>query len=260
MTYRKRINYTAAQRAEMWERWQKGETLHSIARLFDRHHTSVRGILAATGGIRPRERSRSRHALTLAEREQISRGMVAGQSIRWIAGSLGRAPSTVSREIQRNGGPRCYRASRADQAAWDRAQRPKPCELVIHRRLARLVAQKLRALWSPQQIAGWLKYTYPDDENHQVSHESIYKSLFIQARGALKKSCFSIFEASVRSGAPGMPASKVKDLARSQTPSPSVSDRRLLRIEPCPVTGKAICLSAPTTARLPRSWSAIRAM
>jgi len=187
MAYRTRINYTAAQKAEMWDRWQRGESLHSIARLFDRYHTSVRGILAATGGVRPYERRRSHRVLTLAEREHISRGMVAGHSIRSIAASLRRAPSTVSREVQRNGGRHRYRASRADQAAWDRAQRPKPCKLVVDRALARIVAQKLRGLWSPEQIAGWLKCTYPNDESHQVSHETIYRSLFIQARGALKK-------------------------------------------------------------------------
>jgi IS30 family transposase len=187
MAYRTRIMYSASQKAEMWDRWQKGETLHSIARLFDRHHTSVRGILAATGGIRPAERRRSRLALTLAEREEISRGVVTGCSIRSIARTLGRASSTVSREIKRNGGSRCYRASQADQAAWDRAHRPKPCKLVTNRAVARIVSKQLRRFWSPQQIAGWLKCTYPDDENHQVSHETIYKSLFIQARGALKK-------------------------------------------------------------------------
>src|SRR5210317_2132817 len=143
MVYRKRIYYTDTQKAEMWDRWQKGESLHAIARSFDRHHTSVRGILAATGGIRPRARRRSRHVLTLAEREQISRGIVADNSIRSIAASLGRAPSTISREIKRNGGCRRYRACRADQAAWERAKRPKPCKLVINRALARLVAKKL---------------------------------------------------------------------------------------------------------------------
>jgi len=125
--------------------------------------------------------------LTLSEREEISRGVVAGHSIRCIATSLGRAPSTVSREIQRNGGQDRYRASQADQAAWDRAPRPKPCKLVIHRALARIVAQQLRRLWSPEQIAGWLKRQYPDHETKQVSHETIYRSLFVQARGALKK-------------------------------------------------------------------------
>ena len=187
MVYRKRIYYTDTQKAEMWDRCQKGESLHAIARSFDRHHTSVRGILAATGGVRPRERRRSRHVLTLVEREQISRGIVAGDSIRSIAASLGRAPSTISREIKRNGGCRRYRACRADQAAWERAKRPKPCKLVINRSLARIVAKQLRALWSPEQIAGLSKCAYPNDEGYQVSHETIYRSLFIQARGALKK-------------------------------------------------------------------------
>jgi len=187
MAYRKRIYYTAAQKAEMWDRWQQGETLHSIARSFDRYHTSVRGILAATGGIRPPERCRSRLALTLAEREEISRGIARDLSLRAIAARLGRAPSTISREVHRNGGLQCYRASQADETAWDRAQRPKPCKLVINRALARIVAKQLRRCWSPEQIAGWLKSTYPNDESSQVSHETIYKSLFIQARGALKK-------------------------------------------------------------------------
>jgi IS30 family transposase len=187
MAYRTRIYYTTAQKAEMWDRWQRGETLHSIARLFDRHHTSVRGILAATGGIRPPERRRAQLALTLAEREEISRGVARDLSLRAIAARLGRAPSTISREVNRNGGLKRYRASRADQAAWVRAQRPKPCKLIINRALARIVATKLRAHWSPEQIAGWLKCTSPGDESSQVSHETIYKSLFIQARGALKK-------------------------------------------------------------------------
>ena len=187
MAYRTRIYYSAAQKAEMWDRWQQGETLHSIARLFDRHHTSVRGILAATGGIRPPERRRSRLALTLAEREEISRGIACDLSLQAIATRLKRAPSTISREVRRNGGLKCYRASQADQAAWDRARRPKPCKLVINRALARIVAKKLRRFWSPEQIAGWLKQEHPEDESHQVSHETIYRSLYIQARGALKK-------------------------------------------------------------------------
>lgn len=187
MAHRRRIYYTDAQKAEMWDRWQQGETLHSIARLFDRHHTSVRGILAATGGIRPPERCRSCFGLTLAEREEISRGIACALSLRAIAARLNRAPSTISREVNRNGGLKHYRASRAEQAAWDRAQRPKSCKLSTNRALAGIVAIKLKALWSPEQIAGWLKCTYPNDEYYQVSHETIYKSLFIQARGALKK-------------------------------------------------------------------------
>jgi IS30 family transposase len=187
MKYRPRIYYTETDKALMWDRWQKGDSLHSIARLFDRSHGSIAGILARTGGIRPPQRRRSRRALTLCEREEISRGVVSGQSLRSIALSLGRAPSTVSREINRNGGRRHYRASKADQCAWDRAHRPKTCRLVENRALARIVASKLKKRWSPEQLAGWLKYTYPDDENFQVSHETLYRSLFIQARGALKK-------------------------------------------------------------------------
>ena len=187
MRQRPRIYYTESQKALMWERWQKGDSLQQIAQLFDRNHSSVQGILVQTGGIRPARRHRSRLALALAEREEISRAVAAGHSIRSIACLLGRAPSTISREIQRNGGQQCYRASQADEATWDRAQRPKTCKLVKNRSLASVVAGKLQSLWSPEQIAGWLKRTHPDDETHQVSHETIYRSLFIQARGALKK-------------------------------------------------------------------------
>ena len=187
MQQRPRIYYTEAQKALMWDRWQKGDSLETIARLFERGHSSVQGILRETGGIRPAQRRRSGLALTLSEREEISRGVAAGRSLRSIATSLGRAASTVSREIRRNGGRRGYRASRADQAARDRARRPKTCRLVQNRALARIVAEKLRLEWSPEQIAGWLKRRFPDDETYRVSHETIYRSLFIQARGALKK-------------------------------------------------------------------------
>ncbi len=187
MKRRPRIHYTESQRALMWERWQQGDSLQQIAQLFDRHHSSIECILAEGGGIRPAQRRRSRLALTLAEREEISRAVAAGQSIYSIAASLGRAPSTIYREIKRNGDQKCYRASQADQAAWDRAHRPKTCKLVENRTLAHIVAGKLQMQWSPEQIAGWLKHTYPDDESYQVSHETIYRSLYIQARGALKK-------------------------------------------------------------------------
>jgi len=187
MKQRRRIYYTESQKALMWDRWQKGESLQEIAQLFDRNHSSVERILAEAGGIRRAQHCRSRVALTLHEREEISRAVVRGQSIRSIATRLRRAPSTISREIKRNGGPECYRGSEADQAAWDRSRRPKSCKLAKNRTLARIVAGKLQLLWSPEQIAGWLKRAYPDDENYQVSHETIYRSLFIQARGALKK-------------------------------------------------------------------------
>ena len=186
MKYRTRTYYTDAQKALMWERWKQGWTLHQIGQLFNRAHTSVQGILSRTGGFRPPQRSRSKIALTLAEREEISRAVAEGQSVRSIAARLDRAPSTVSREIKRNGGRANYRAAEADDAAWNRALRPKACKLREDRALARTVADKLRLLWSPEQIAGWLKHTYPR-ESHRVSHETIYRSLFIQARGALKK-------------------------------------------------------------------------
>ena len=187
MGRRPRIYYSESQKALMWERWQRGDSLQQIAQLFDRNHSSVQGILVQTGGIRPARRERASSTLTLPEREEISRAVAAGQSIRSISALLGRAPSTISRELQRNGGLERYRASQADLAAWDRARRPKACKLVENRRLAGVVASKLQALWSPELIAGWLKRTYPNDETHRVSHETIYRSLFIQARGALKK-------------------------------------------------------------------------
>ena len=144
MKRRKRIYYTDTQKALMWDRWEQGESLHQIASLFDRHHSSVRNILAGHGGIRPPVRQRSPRVLSLAEREEISRGLAAGRSIRTIAVLLGRAPSTVSREIGRNEGAEGYRASQADQAAWDRARRPKPCKLALHRALAARVAEKIQ--------------------------------------------------------------------------------------------------------------------
>ena len=163
------------------------ESLQQIAQLFDRHHSSIQGIFKQTGGIRPPPRTRSALARTLAEREAISRGLASGQSMRSIASELDRSPSTISREIGRNGGQDSYRANQSDQTAWDRSLRPQTCKLVQNKVLAHIVADKLQLEWPPQQIAGWLKQAYPDSEDDQVSHEIIYQSLFIQARGALKK-------------------------------------------------------------------------
>ena len=187
MVYRTRIKYTAKQKAEIWDRWQRGESMTSIGRLFDRPSSSIFNMLSPTGGIRPSSRRRSRLALTLPEREEISRGIAGCLSLRTIAMQLGHSPSTISREVNRNGGLKHYRASQADQATWDRAHRPKPCKLAGSPMLRRIVARKLRSKWSPEQIAGWLKREYPGNESHQVSHETIYRSLFIQARGVLKK-------------------------------------------------------------------------
>ena len=187
MVYRTRIYYTAKQKALMWDHWQRGDSLKAIGRLFDRPSSSVFNVLSPSGGIRPVPRRRSGIALTLSEREEISRGIAGGLSMRAMAAKLDRSPSTISREINRNGGMKDYRASRADQAAWGRAQRPKACKLAQHPPLRRMVVKKLRLNWSPVQIAGWLKRVYPRDQDNQVSHETIYRSLFIQARGVLKK-------------------------------------------------------------------------
>ena len=187
MKCRRRIRYTAEQRAEIWDRWQRGESMNSIGRAFDRHSSLVISVISPTGGIRPPERRRARQTLSLSEREEISRGLSVKQSLRAIARHLGRAPSTVSREVRRNGGRSAYRAAASDQAAWNRALRPKTCKLACHPSLARAVSAKLRRKWSPEQIAGWLKRTFPGETHKQVSHETIYRSLYIQARGVLKK-------------------------------------------------------------------------
>ena len=180
--------FSAQEKAELWRRWKAGETIAAISRAMSRTDTTLLTAVRAQGGIAPRERCRSRLSLTLAEREEISRKLCAHQSIRQIARQLGRAPSSISREIARNSRLRWrYRAHLSDQRAWDRALRPKPCHLARHPQLAYLVAQKLRLEWSPQQIAGWLAREYGDDKSMRVSHETIYKSLFIQARGVLKK-------------------------------------------------------------------------
>ena len=187
MVYRTRIKYTPEQKADIWNRWRKGESLTSIGRLFDRPSSSVFNMLAPTGGIQPPIRKRSRLALTLSDREEISRGIVAGLSIRAIAEKTHRSPSTISREIKRNGGYDIYRATQAEHAAWQRGHRPKRCKLACNRTLSRIVATKLQLNWASEQIAGWLKIKYPGDESNNVSHETIYRSLFIQARGVLKK-------------------------------------------------------------------------
>lgn len=179
---------SAQEKAELWRRWKAGETISAMTRAMGRSHLTLLGAVRVHGGVAPRKRCRSRLALTFAEREEISRGLMAQQSIRQIARHLGRAPSTISREITRNTAlPWRYRAHTSDQRAWDRALRPKPCHLARHPQLASLVAQKLQLEWSPEQIAGWLAREYGDDESMRVSHETIYKSLFIQARGVLKE-------------------------------------------------------------------------
>jgi IS30 family transposase len=183
----KRFGFSAIEKDKIWSCWKAGQSLHEIGRAFDKPHSSIRCLLLPRGGIPPITRRRSRLALTLAEREDISRGLASGSSLREIARRLNRAASTMSREISRNGGRTTYRAHAADDRAWDSVLRPKKCLLAVSRKLRNIVASKLILNWSPEQISGWLKIQFPDDASMRVSHETIYRSLFIQARGVLKK-------------------------------------------------------------------------
>jgi IS30 family transposase len=175
------------ERNELWARWRRGESLRSIAVALKRAPASVCDIVGAEGGIAPRRRGRSRLALTPAEREDISRQLARGLSLRAISAALQRAPSTISREVRRNGGCTAYRAAAAERRAWRQGRRPKRCRLATHGALRRTVATKLAQQWSPQQISGWLRSTFPSDPAMQVSPETIYRSLFIQSRGVLKR-------------------------------------------------------------------------
>jgi len=181
------LRLSSTQKTDIWTRWKAGQTLHEIGRAYGKPHPTIRKVLLSRGGIAPAARRRSRLALTLAEREDISRGIASDSSLREIARRLDRAASTVSREICRHGGRPAYRAHDADDHAWDSALRPKRCLLALNRKLRDLVASKLILDWSPEQISGWLETQYPEDESLRVSHETIYRSLFIQARGVLKK-------------------------------------------------------------------------
>jgi len=182
-----RPGMTGAQKEQLWWRWRNGESLSDIGRALGKFPASVFSVLRLHGGFTPPDRKRARSSLTLCEREEISRGISAGYSIRQISRELRRSASTISREIARNGGRQHYRASRADENAWDRARRPKLCRLAQHGKLRGIVANKLALDWSPEQISGWLKRTYPDDGSLHVSHETIYRSIFVQTRGVLKK-------------------------------------------------------------------------
>ena len=178
---------SAGERAELWRRWRAGETLSQISRALGWYPGQVYQELRRRGGFAPVERRRSRRQLSLGEREEISRQLACGASLRAVARRLGRAPSMVSREVRRHGGRQAYRAGAAEARAWAWGCRPKRCKLARYARLRRLVARQLSRRWSPQQIAGWLERRYPDRADMQVSHETIYRSLFIQARGLLKQ-------------------------------------------------------------------------
>ena len=253
MDQRFRRGFTATEKTELWDRWQRGEPLKAIGRAFGKPSSLIYHQVAPLGGIRPAPRRRSRLALTLPEREEISRGIAAHRSTRSMARLLGRSPSRVSRELSRNGGDDRYRAAPADEKAWVRARRPKPCKLARSPGLRQAVASKLRLNWAPEQIAGWLKRAHPDDESYRVSHETIYRSLFVQARGVLKKELLCHLRSrrtirrSKQAGHNGDGRGQIKDLIQS------ASGRQRLKIVRCLVTGKAICCRVRRTA-ISRPW------
>jgi IS30 family transposase len=222
---------TDVQKSGLWQRWRSGESIIEISRALAADRKAVFRILSRHGGFTPLLRKRSPHALTLAEREEISRGLSAGHSLRQIANALQRSPSTISREVARNGGRQHYRATEADKAAWTRARRPKVCRLAQHGKLRRTVANKLALDWSPEQVSGWLKCAYPDDETLRVSHETIYKSLFVQTRGVLKKELQKhlrtqrAFRQSRRSSLRGAGRGQIVDGVSIAERAPEIEDR-----------------------------------
>jgi IS30 family transposase len=226
-----RRGFTAAEKTELWDRWQRGESLKAIGRAFGKPSSSIYFQVAPHGGIRPAPRRRSRLALTLSEREEISRGIAMHRSARSMARLLGHSPSTVSREINRNGGYNRYRATPADEQAWARSRRPKCCKLADSPRLRQAVARKLRSNWSPEQIAGWLKRANPEDESCRVSHETIYRSLFVQARGVLKKELLGHLRSkrtirrSKQAGLNGDGRGQIKDIVSIRQRPAAVEDR-----------------------------------
>jgi DNA-binding CsgD family transcriptional regulator len=236
----KRFGLSAIEKSDIWCRWKAGQSLHEIGRAFDKPHSSIRCLLLPRGGIPPAARRRSHLALTLAEREDISRGIASGSPLREIARRLDRAASTVSREISRNGGRPAYRAHTADDHAWDSTLRPKQCLLAVSDKLRNIVASKLILNWSPEQISGWLKIEYPDDQSMHVSHETIYCSLFIQAREVLKKNSWTICARSGACAVRDTSASLDIHEDRASMPSPFANDLRK-KTERFLVIGKAIC-------------------
>ena len=228
-----RPGLSVEQKKDLWARWKAGESLSTIGRALGRHAGSIHGVLSSNGGFIPPARTRSRWALTLAEREEISRGMATDASIRQIAATLGRAPSTVSREIRRHGGAHTYRAAEADAQAWKHTRRPKPCRLATSPMLQRIVASKLTLEWSPEQIAGWLKLTFPDQGTMRVSHETIYRSLFIQARGVLKKELIGHLRSRRR-------MRRVKHASTAGQPRGQIVDGVSIRDRPADVEDRAI--------------------
>ncbi len=228
-----RPGLSSQQKHELWRRWKAGQSISDIGRSLGKHAGSIFGVLHSRGGIAPLARNRSTRSLSVHEREEISRGLVAGLSLRKIAAQLHRAPSTISREVRRNNGRSKYRAANADEHAWRSASRPKPCRLASNRLLQVVVAQKLNHNWSPQQISGWLKLEYVNNEPMRVSHETIYKSLFVQARGVLRKELISrlrtrrLMRRGKNSTTRGQPRGQIVDAVSIRERPPEVDDRAI---------------------------------
>ena len=233
MTQGMRSRLSPTEKTDIWSRWKSGQSLHEIGRAHGKPHSSIRCLLLPRGGIPPAARRRSRLALTLAEREDISRGIASGSSIRKIARHVDRAASTVSREVTRHGGRPAYRAHEANDQAWDSALRPKGSLFSVNRKLRNIVASKLILDWSPEQISGWLKTQYPDDGSLRVSHETIYRSLFIQARGVLKKELMDHLRSKRRmrrsrhASAGGQSRGQIVDAISIRERPPEVEDRAI---------------------------------
>jgi Helix-turn-helix domain len=260
MAQGKRNRLSTEQRIEMWRRWKAGESLHDIGRAFGKGHGSIRFLLTQRGGIVPAARRRSPRTLTLAEREDISRGIASGSSIREIASRLQRPVSTVSREVVRHGGRPLYRASEADRQAWESALRPKVCLLANHETLRTIVASKLILDWSPEQISKWLKVSYPKNESMRVSHETIYRSLFIQARGVLKKELVQHLRSKRLYVAHSTLGLRDSLEVRSSMPSLLAKDLPRLKTALFRVIGRAICSQAAETVISQPWWNVIRVL
>ncbi len=247
---------TAEQKRDMWSRWKAGQSLSEIGRALGRERSAIHRMVATTGGYVPVDQRRSPRVLSSAEREEISRGLAEGVSLRMIARRAGRAASTISREVARHGGRHRYRATQADERAWRRACRPKPCKLATSAELRELVAGKLALDWSPQQISGWLARTYPGEQARQVLSETIYRSLFIQARGVLHKEL--MVHLRTRRSIRRSRLATTKGQGRG-----GIVDAVSIRERPAEAKDRAVpghwegdLLAGSPTATSPRSWSA----
>ena len=249
---------TAQDRDEIWDLVMAGGTHGRVGLQVGRHTSVVREVIASTGGVRPLARRRGPDRLTVVEREDIACGVAARLSVRAIARALGRPASTVSRALSRNGGCSSYRPSVADQAAWDRAARPKACKLALNLVLREHVVTGLGLQWSPEQIAGWLRVEFADEPELRVSHETVYLSLFVQSKGLLSRDSPRSFAPDVGSVGPDGSACAVRAAGRSSTPCTSANARLRLTTGPCLGIGRATWCPGQATATSGR-WSSAAA-